>query len=173
MVADQVNGYPDQGWTVETLRQLVLSQDAANHRLLAEMDLRYQQRYDAQIKALDAALLAAEKAVQTALTAAEKAVAKAETAAEKRFESVNEFRAQLSDQAGTFIPRAEYDARQATTADKVTELAERVNVVNGRIDVGEGRIGGHTDSTRNLVTVVGLALTAITVLVGLYLAFKG
>jgi hypothetical protein len=32
--------------------------------LLKEMDLRYQQRYDAQNKALDAALLAAEKAVQ-------------------------------------------------------------------------------------------------------------
>jgi hypothetical protein len=38
-------------------------------------------------------------------------VIKAETAAEKRFEAVNEFRGQLRDQAATFLPRAEYIAK--------------------------------------------------------------
>jgi len=59
--------------------------------LLAAADRRYEQRFDAQ-----------EKAVQAALNAA-----KAEQASEKRLDSVNEFRAQLRDQAGTFVTRSE------------------------------------------------------------------
>lgn len=174
---------PADDWTVETLRQHVVEvmahQDqrttdlaAANQRLMAEMDLRYQQRYDAQIKALDAALLAAEKAVQSALTAAQQAVAKAETAAEKRFESVNEFRAQLSDQANTFVPRAEYEARMVTVADKISEMGGFINTLAARIDLREGRSGGQDAARGNMVTIVGLALTAVTVLVGIYLAFR-
>jgi len=57
--------------------------------LLAERDLRFQQRYDAQRVAMDAALAAADKAVQAALLAAKEAVIKAETAAEKRFDCVS------------------------------------------------------------------------------------
>jgi uncharacterized membrane protein YfbV (UPF0208 family) len=96
--------------------------------LLAEMDLRYQQRFDAQGQALTAALLAAEKAVQTALIAAEKAVTKAETATEKRFESVNEFRQTLSDQTASFPSRVELQA----LADRVTDLATRMDKTEGR-----------------------------------------
>lgn len=72
----------EDGWTVATLKEHVES-------LLAERNVRDQQRYDAQTIALNAALLAAEKAVATAMTAAEKAVTKAEVAAEKRFECVS------------------------------------------------------------------------------------
>lgn len=100
--------------------------------LLNEMDLRYQQRYDAQTKALEAALLAADKAVQAALLAAEKAVIKAETAAERRFESVNEFRGQLGDQAKTFMPRAEYIVQHQSLSDKVDVIAK---TLSDRIDV--------------------------------------
>jgi hypothetical protein len=105
--------------------------------LLAEMDLRYQQRFDAQGQALTAALLAAEKAVQTALIAAEKAVAKAETANEKRFESVNEFRKTLSDQTASFPSRVELQA----LADRVTDLATRMDKTEGR-STGAGAIYG-------------------------------
>ena len=84
--------------------------------LLAEMDLRYQQRFDAANKAVEAAfmaqqtamqtaLTAAEKAVQSALSAAEKAVTKAEVAAEKRFDGVNEFRKAYQDIIALQMPR--------------------------------------------------------------------
>ncbi len=79
----------DSGWTVETLKAHV---DA----ILAERDVRTTQQFDAQ-----------EKAVRAALEAAQKAVDKAEEAATKRFESVNEFRAQLADQAASFLTRRE------------------------------------------------------------------
>jgi hypothetical protein len=109
--------------------------------LLGEMDLRYQQRFDAQGQALTAALLAAEKAVQTALIAAEKAVTKAETANEKRFESVNEFRKTLSDQTASFPSRVELQA----LADRVTDLATRMDKTEGRgvgLNAGWGYLVG-------------------------------
>jgi len=199
-------------WTVETLRQHLLSLDAAgeqrctdrsraaeqarvlvvdalntaelhteqrinllNDRLSRELtsaDLRYQQRYDAQNKALDAALLAAEKAVNTALAAAKEAVTKAEMAAERRFEAVNEFRAQLADQAGTFMPRAEAEARISTNAEKVAETNTRLGELAARVDRNDGRTSGHGDSTRNLVTIMGLLIAVVSVAVTILIATR-
>jgi hypothetical protein len=99
-------------WTIDSLRE---HYDV----LLAQLDRRYEQRFEAQEKAVDAALASAEKAVSAALAAQEKAVDKAERADEKRFESVNEFRAQLSDQAGSFLPRAEADVRFTSINEKI------------------------------------------------------
>lgn len=121
--------------------------------LLAEKDVRDQQRFDAQGQALTAALLAAEKAVQTALIAAEKAVDKANTANEKRFESVNEFRQALSDQTGTFPSRVELEA-----------LAARVSDLTDRVNRTEGRTTGFSTGWAVLVAAATLAL-------GIYLAF--
>ncbi len=76
--------------------------------LINERDTQYQQRFEAQ-----------EKAVTAALDAAKEAVAKAETAAEKRFDAVNEFRAQLADQASTFMPRNEYNVQYQSLNEKI------------------------------------------------------
>lgn len=87
-------------WTIDSLREYMDS-------MLAASDLRYQQRFDAQEKAVRDALAAAEKAVAAAMSAASLAVTKAEISAEKRLDSVNEFRGQLRDQAATLLPRIE------------------------------------------------------------------
>ncbi len=126
--------------------------------LLAEMDLRYQQRFDAQGQALTAALLAAEKAVQTALIAAEKAVTKAESANEKRFESVNEFRQTLSDQTASFPSRVELSA-----------LADRVSEMGARLDKAEGRGRGVSASVATMLAVGGLLLALLGVVVAVLL----
>jgi hypothetical protein len=68
---------------IEHLRELLETK-------ISEADVRYQQRYDGQTKALDAARVAADLAVQAALVAAEKAVSKAEVAAEKRYDTLND-----------------------------------------------------------------------------------
>lgn len=109
------------------INSLLNAQRDLTDRMMESNDLRYQQRYDAQQKALEAALLAAEKAVQAALVAAEKAVTKAELAAERRFESVNEFRGQLADQATLFMPRAEYESAHTALEDKLNSAAARVD----------------------------------------------
>lgn len=111
--------------------------------LMAEKDVRDQQRFDAQTTATQAALAAVKEATQAALTAAKEAVVKAENASEKRFEGVNEFRQTLSDQAATFISRSEF------------------NALKERLDRGEGRSGGLNDGWKWLLAIAALAVPVV------------
>lgn len=115
--------------------------------LLAEMDLRYQQRFDAQ-----------KEGVASALTAAEKAVHKAESAAEKRFESVNEFRGQLTDQAATFLTRTEYVSAHQAIAEKISDLAARV-------DKQEGSTTGGRDVWAWLFAAAGIVVAIVVAII--------
>ena len=135
------------GWTVDSLASYVQRQFADLARNLDErhaaMTKLLDERYATQTKAVDAAFVAQQTAMQTALTAAERAVAtamlaaekavdKAEDAATKRFEAVNEFRGQLSDQASTFMPRTEADVRLQGLAKDVAALKEQLDKTSGR-----------------------------------------
>ena len=108
----------------EHLKALRDADMAAQTRLENERDLRYQQRWEAQNKAVETAMIAAEKAVNAALQSAERAVGKADIATEKRFESVNEFRAQLADQSSTLLSRQEYLAGHKALDEKITSIKE-------------------------------------------------
>lgn len=130
-------GYSTSGWTIDTLREYM---DAR----LADKDLRDQQRFDGQSTAIKDALLAAEKAVT-----------KAETANERRFEGVNEFRQTLSDQAATFISRGEFDAQLKALADRVREIATRV-------DKTEGRSSGFASGYGYLVAAAAVIIAIVS-----------
>lgn len=154
----------DPGWTLSTLAEF-LNRRIDDGQALHESELRslrtlLQERYETQTKALDAAFVAAEKAVQTALTSAETAVNKAERSAESRFASVNEFRQTLSDQAGSFIPRVEAEQR-------ISALAEKVDVLSARVDKTEGRSVGISVSWAILVGAVLLIGTVVAIVVSL------
>jgi biopolymer transport protein ExbB/TolQ len=125
-------------WTLATLRAHLLV-------LLEERDRRYERRFTDL-----------ETALRAALTAAERAVGKAETATERRFEGVNEFRQTLSDQAATFVTRAESAASLDRVTERITELADRVNRT-------EGRSGGVSASVALVITLVGVLLAVATV----------
>lgn len=149
-----------------------------------ENDKRYSERWVAQEKALDIALTTVNRAMDiaiarvdkefhehlqqvrtetlTAFTASEKAIAKAESASERRFESVNEFRGQLADQAAMFIPRLESEA-------KFISIMEKVDALTTRIDRNEGRGAGMSQGWALLVGAVGL----IAVLIGIFVALRG
>ena len=58
-----------------------------------------------------------------AMTASALAVAKAETATEKRFDAVNEFRAQLADQASSFMPREVAEAQIADLKSRLDKMS--------------------------------------------------
>lgn len=70
----------------------------------------------------DARLEALEKQIQVSLKSQETAILKAEAATEKRFESVNEFRATLTDQAATFASRASFESLEASLLAKIDAL---------------------------------------------------
>lgn len=106
--------------------------DDRYRELFRAADLRYEQRFQAQQVLHEAALKAQKDAVATAMAAAERQTSKAERDAEKRFESVNEFRQQLSDQAATFIPRLEAEQRIKALADKVEMLQAFAAATTGK-----------------------------------------
>jgi hypothetical protein len=113
------------------------------------MDLRYQQRYDAQNKALDAALLAAKEAVQTALLAAKEAVIKAEVATENRLTLLNELRAGVA------------------TREQIDGLTERQSDLKERLDRIEGKNSGIGSSWSILIGAISVIATVIIVIVTL------
>jgi hypothetical protein len=149
------------------LKESIRERLAAMNDLRAADDLRYEQRFQAQTKALDAALAAAKEAVQTAMVAAEKATTKAESAAEKRFEAVNEFRAQLADQAATFIPRVESEARVSAIVElfdsKYTALIDRMDVLTQANAASQGRSAGLGAGWNYLVGLIGLIVAVLTI----------
>jgi len=198
-----------EGWTTHTLKAFLMQRidDLTEHVAAQNRDLQHMlgERYATQTKAVDAAFLAQQTAMQTALTAAERAVAtallsaekavsKAEAAAEKRFESVNEFRGQLADQAGTFMSRTEshsihqlLEARITAISDMVgTEgqrLRERLNALElrltSRLDRDQGTLEGAAASTSGrrsdvmLITGLGgLLLALISVAVTVLIATR-
>lgn len=114
------------GWSVDTVLAHI-------NVLLGERDRRYVEAVQSlreEVRTRDDYLerLAHERAaqVQIAFNAAQTASDKADKAYEKRFEGQNEFRAQLSDQAATFMPRKEYDAAHAALVDKVNDMNLRM-----------------------------------------------
>jgi Flp pilus assembly protein TadB len=126
--------------------------DLTTRELLSIMNERStanNQRFDAQ-----------EKAVAAALSAAKEAVTKAEAAAEKRFDSVNEFRSTLKDQQLTLAPRAEVDVRIKSIESKIADLDERVTRLTGR---GEGAswLWGVLSAAAGLVAGLVVAIMAV------------
>lgn len=114
--------------------------------LLVERDRRYSERFKAQEEARRMALDAVNREfhehivqvrseTQAALVSSERAIGKSETANEKRFESVNEFRQQLADQAALFIPRREAEALVATLGEKVATSVSRIELTATRADL--------------------------------------
>jgi hypothetical protein len=113
------------GWTLATLKEHFDS-------LLAEEDRRYEQRFASQ----------------------EQAIRKADAANDARFSSVNEFRATLSDQQRTFMPRPEAERI-------ITSIDERLAAMAARLDKAEGSSGGKLAGWGWAVGVLGLVLAIL------------
>ena len=111
--------------------------------IMNERERANNQRFDAQ-----------EKAVAAALAAAKEAVIKAELAAEKRFESVNEFRNTLKDQQQTLLPRTEADVR-------LKNIESRINSIEISQSTAAGKQEGINWLWSILVGLTGLAIGSL------------
>jgi hypothetical protein len=107
-------------------------------------DLRYQQRFDAQGKALDAAFGAAKGAVDAALAASDKAAVKTEQTADKRF-------ADLGD-----LIREQFKG-----------LSEKFDISSRRIEVTEGRLDKLSGKSEGSISMWGYVAWAIVMLIAL------
>lgn len=164
----------DSGWTIDMLKEHL-------QREIDDLRSLLDERYATQTKALDAAFVAAEKAVATALQSAKEAVNKAEAASADRFESVNEFRKQLADQATTFATRFEVDTRFAALTDKLDDhlkmAASQLTNVTSRLDLNQGQdAGGRSQQEEQLKAATaalqqrGVIIAVIAVITSIVIA---
>jgi hypothetical protein len=123
---------------------------------------RIDQLRTADQTAVAAALSAAEKAVAAALIAAKEAVNKAEAAQSKTNENQNEFRAQLRDQAATFLTRNEYDLGHRALEEKITAQEKAQNLARGQL-VGSSATWRTLLAVASAVAVVTGVIVAILV----------
>lgn len=153
----------------------------AAERAAAKADLAASKEYlEAQISGLKETLIAQivsqKEAINAALVSADKAVLKAEVASEKRFESVNEFRATLSDQQRDLATKNECDLRFKAVEDRLTESMRtrqaQIEAVNMRVNElseimreQKGRGSGLNAGWGYLVGGLGVAATIVTLIV--------
>jgi hypothetical protein len=145
--------------------------------------------FEAQTKAVDAAIIAQRAAVDAALIAANQATAKAEAATDIRFQSVNEFRGQLADQATRFITRVEVEAAITRNTERIAELATKLeNFADKGLVVGEydrltvklddiaSRMTRFEGKGKGMQASWAIAVALITMIIGIiaiYIAVKG
>jgi arginine utilization protein RocB len=170
------------GWTVDTALQFMQRQ---HDDLRDQLNERYETQtkatdaaYVAQTTAMQTAFIAADKAVQAALESAKEAVAKSEASSEKRFESVNEFRGQLADQAATLMSRSEAEVRFQSLLERFDAERlvnnERYVVLASRMDQNTGKDSGQAAQQARLYAMwaafgglVIIILGIVTVLISL------
>lgn len=182
------------GRTVETSREEMLALISQQQKQFDERMTSLQRQFDeritaiqeaatasnvAQKEAVTAAQLAAEKAVgaalaaqkegtASALAASDRAVSKAEIATEKRFESVNEFRNQLGDQARTFMPRTEAEVLVQSRYDRlavmIKAMDDRLTTMEARVDKAEGKSGGAAMTVAYVSAGISIIIALITIL---------
>lgn len=87
-------------------------------------------------EAVAAANASAKAAVEAAMSASQKAIDKADASTDKKFESVNEFRAALSDAGRLTMPRSECEQMFKTLTEKIADVTARQQA---RDDRGEGQ----------------------------------
>jgi hypothetical protein len=113
--------------------------------ILAEHDVRYEQRFRAQGEALSAALTAAEKAVAAALAAAEKASASTQAAADRAVQ-----KAEIAN-----------DQRFGTIVEKLDAVAAQVGLLAGTgtgLKAGWGYLVAGIAVLATIISTVGLLL---------------
>ena len=123
--------------------------------LIASNDLRYQQRFEAQGKALDAAFGAAKGAVDAALAGADKAAVKTELSADKRF-------ADLGD-----LIREQFKGMNAM----VSALADRVKATEDRLNLTSGEAVGVKAVKGDGMAILALIVSSIVGIVALISLF--
>lgn len=142
---DAVQLQMDQRFT-DAAHQVQLIQEEIDRRMLAMKDLM-DERHAAQIRSFEQQRDNALDSIRAALDASQQAVNKAEIATEKRFEGVNEFRQQLSDQTRNFMTRDEVNVRIDGQGSLIARNTEQLSALElrltSRLDTMTGQSSGQ------------------------------
>ncbi len=169
----EVSPFPGgASWNVDTLKAYIdahlcermragdaatAAQQKAVDAAFSAQEKAVETAFSAQEKAVDAALIAQEKAVSAALAAQKEAVNKSEHASDKRFASVNEFRAQLNDQAKTFATRSDLD-----------NIKEQLNEVKLTISRSDSKGIGSGATTDRLIQIIPIFISLLAIMIAIW-----
>jgi hypothetical protein len=128
------------GWTVDTL-------SAHFQSLLNQYDRRYTERFDAQEKAVLAALASAEKAVAAALASAERASGVLEVQSKEWRAAANEWRGAMADRERDYPTRTEVLSIEKGLLVKLDSTIDRLDKLERRIDLRQGHVEGGDDAS--------------------------
>lgn len=111
----------------------------------------------ARVSAVETHVNALARELGLVISASDKAIAKADAATERRFESVNEFRAQLGEQTASFLSREVFDATIAQLTEWRTAVdRDRARIVGATEQRTEGRL-----SQGSILGIAGFALAVL------------
>lgn len=99
--------------------------------------------------------------VVAAMASSEKAVSKAEMATEKRFDSVNEFRAQMADMQTTLVRKSEVDLR-------FESLEKKVDAAVAMLQLNQGRSTGLSSAGGVLVIIISFLIGIASLMVSIF-----
>lgn len=194
MTAPLPQPQPGSDWTTETLRQFMVEalsvrdaneaeRNLARDRHDAERDRRYQERWEAQSRAVESAFLAQQIAMQAALSSAKEAAAVLAVATNQRLEAMNEFRGTVNDVLAGAMPRSEAEARLNSILEKLSDANQRaeearaaivasVASVEARIAGSEQRGVGHESSQSGTLRLIMMIVAVVGVIISIYLATR-
>lgn len=126
-------------------------------------------------------LMSEAEQVKLALDASKEAIDKAERSTQKaidrtaediatRFASVNEFRAQLSDQVATFMPRREAEQLVRALSDKLEAGREQVVQGDAKLDERLKALERGQANQQGRTAMVGVLLAVVVVAVNIAIA---
>ena len=156
MTPEELKSYID-GQLTRTITDIATRLGSQREEILAIIasnDLRYQQRFDAQSKALDFAAAAAKEAVTVAITGADKTALKTEQAADKRF-------ADLGD-----LIREQFKGVNG----RIDAQSDRVKLIEERLGWSGGESAGahlaKAEAHDSKMDLRGLVAIGISVIIG-------
>src|SRR5580700_3457995 len=163
-------------WTIDTVREYASHMITVVEKRLDEhnsdLEKRLMDRIHANREATVATMEASKEAVFSAMVSAKEAVNKAESANERRFESVNEFRASLADQARLQMPRLECEALFKGMGEKMETSSKqtiaRVDLLSQQSIANAGKKAGIADGWGFAIGAVGLVLAVVSIVAFLF-----
>jgi hypothetical protein len=123
-----------------------------------------EQRSDARFESM-------KDQVDAAFRSSQEAISKAELASDKRFESVNEFRAVLSDQQRDLVTRQVLSSVQEKLEEAIRRNRDDLVALEKRLTLREGQTIGSRITGGVLVTVitVGIAFLGMLIVLANYI----
>lgn len=153
-------------WTPDILHahfdRLLAERSRLYEQRFADIGKLYEQRFADLMQLNEQRFQAQEQAVSAALLATEKAGNKAEGATADHFESVNRFRETLTEQAKSFLTRAEFDQRSKAIDDQLNVAERQAN----RIEIAQSHMQGR------IIAMAGVAAVILPIMVALLLLIK-